>query len=300
VTTTLAQLAPAFAGLLIGYLLRRRGVLTETAGELLFRIGFYTCTPALAFSSLVQVSITAQLLLFPLMAIGVAGLAFGGGQFVSNRLRLSGTTKPTFVLACMIINSAFVLIFAQALYGAAGVARVAAFNAINLCITFGWAYAVAASNNPDHEGARFPIRKILLSPPLYSVAAGIAVNLANVEVPNAVMNTVDTFGAATVFILTIATGILFTPARTNLLLTAQAIGVRLVCGLAVGVGIIGAFDLSGMDKALVLMLSVTPVAFNCVTFASVENLDADFAAGALSVSLVSSLVLVTAIVLFFA
>ncbi len=297
-TATLAQLLPAFAGLFIGYLLRRRGVFNADDGSFLFRLSFYTCTPALTFSSLATASISAHLLLFPLMAVGVASLTFGGGWLVGARLRLSGVTKPTFVLACMIINSAFVLIFAQALYGDEGVARVAAFEAVNQCITFGWAYAVAARNNPDHKGSRFPIRKILLAPPLYGIAAGVAVNLTNVGVPSAVMNTANTFGAATVFVLTVATGILFAPTRTDFLLTAKAIGVRLVGGLAIGIGIIGAFDLSGMDKALVLMLSVTPVAFNCVTFASVEKLDADFAAGALSISLISSLVLVTAIALF--
>ncbi|MGH3544498.1 MAG: AEC family transporter [Mycobacteriales bacterium] len=298
--TTLAQLAPAFAGLFIGYLLRRRGVFSEADGAFLFRLSFYTCTPALAFSSLATVSITPQLLVFPLMAGVVASLAFGGGWLVGRRLRLTGTTRPTFVLACMIINSAFVLIFAQALYGDEGVARIAAFDAVNQCITFGWAYAVAAKHNPDHQGTTFPIRKILLAPPLCGIAAGVAVNLTNVTVPSAVTNTVTMFGAATIFLLTVATGILFAPTRTRLLLTAQAIGVRLVCGLVVGAAIIFGFGLDGMDATLVLMLSLTPVAFNCVTFASVEKLDAEFAAGALSVSLISSLVLVTAVALLLA
>jgi predicted permease len=53
-----------------------------------------------------------------------------------------------------------------------------------------------------------------------------------------------------------------------------------------------------MDRTIILLLGVAPVAFVTVTFASLENLDVDLATAVLSLSLAASLVLSLAVVLF--
>jgi predicted permease len=51
------------------------------------------------------------------------------------------------------------------------------------------------------------------------------------------------------------------------------------------------FRLDGIDRTVILLIGVAPVGFVSVTFASLENLDVRLAVNALSLSLVSSLVL---------
>jgi predicted permease len=48
----------------------------------------------------------------------------------------------------MIANSCFELPFIQALYGAEGVVRIAAFDAMNTPLTFSWACLMAAQGEP--------------------------------------------------------------------------------------------------------------------------------------------------------
>ena len=57
--------------------------------------------------------------------------------------------------------------------------------------------------------------------------------------------------------------------------------------------LIATLDSNGIDRAVVMLLGLAPVGFNAVTFAALEQLDADFAAEALSLSLLVSMVLLT-------
>lgn len=303
-TSIIAQLLPVFAGLFVGYALFQRKIAARSDGDFLFKVCYYVCSPALSFSTLATTEITAHLMVYPLVSVVVFTACYLVGWVAGRRFGLSGVRRPTFLLACMIINSAFVIPFAQALYGDDGVARVMVFQVFNQFLTFGVAYAYAAHSNPEHDEAVGPkhvaVRnKLLLSPPLLGILAGFAVNLGGWTVPSALMNAATLFGGATVFVLVIATGILFNPVVSDLALAVKVIAIRLACGLAVGAAAVVAFDLTGMDRALILMLSLSPVAFNAVTFASMEKLDAPFAAGALSISLVVSLAIATGIALVF-
>lgn len=299
-TAIVAQLFPVFAGLVVGYVLYLQGVAGRADGDFLFKVCYYVCTPALSFSTLATVQITKHLLVFPLAAFGIFTALYVAGWVAGKRFGLSGVRRPTFLLACMIINSGFVLPFAQAIYGDEGVARIVMFQLVNQFLTFGVGYAVAAHSNPNHHGSLGLAKKVLFSPPLFGVISGLLVNACGWTVPSALMNGANLFGGATVFVLTIATGILFNPTRNDFFLTVKVIVIRLICGLMVGALVIVGFDLSGIDRVLVLMLSLSPVAFNAVTFASMEELDAPFAAGALSISLLFSLVLTITVAVLFA
>jgi hypothetical protein len=72
---------------------------------------------------------------------------------------------------------------------------------------------------------------------------------------------------------------------------------RLGTSLLIGVGIIALFDLTGVERAVLLALCVAPVGFNTVTFASLENLDVRLATGTTSLSLIAGLVLVPGVLL---
>ena len=58
-----------------------------------------------------------------------------------------------------------------------------------------------------------------------------------------------------------------------------------------------AFGLTGVDRAVLLLLGVSPVAFVTVAFASLENLDTKLATSTLSLAMAARLVLSSGIVL---
>jgi predicted permease len=117
------------------------------------------------------------------------------------------------------------------------------------------------------------------------------------ELPQTVTDVADTFGSATGVLISLGIGVLFAPAWTELRRASLVVGTRLGTGLVVGVTIVVLFGLDGADRTIMLLLSVAPLAFVTVTFASLENLDVRLATSALSLSLATSLVLFLVVVL---
>ncbi|GAA1809179.1 hypothetical protein HC028_26035 [Planosporangium flavigriseum] len=135
---------------------------------------------------------------------------------------------------------------------------------------------------------------------IFPVAGVLAVStgyLAGVRVPAPIAGAVATFGSAAPMRIFLALGILFEPPDKGLRRAALIVAVRLVTGLAVAALIVLVLGLTGVDRMIVLLLGVAPVAFNSVIFASLENLDVRLALTALSLSLVASLILAVVVTL---
>jgi predicted permease len=197
VLTTVLRLLPVAVGMGTGFLLRRLTVAGPADGEFVFKLVFYVCLPALMFSSLSTAQLTGQALVFLLAAPLAVSAGYLAGRIVATKAPFTGTQIPVLLIACMMVNSGFELPFVQALYGAEGVARIAAFDAMNTTLTFTWAYYTAARGNPEHEGGGLLVNRLLRSPPLYGIAAGLLVNAAGVEVPQALDDLARTFGSVT-------------------------------------------------------------------------------------------------------
>ncbi len=289
---TLLKILPVLLGFVGGFLLRRFGVAQHRDGDFLFRLVFSICLPALIFTSLSTVQITAALAVYPLSSVLFTVVGFGLATLVSLRTRWSPTQTAVMVTGCMIANSGFELPFIQALYGAEGVVRIAAFDAVNTALTFSWAYLMAARGNSNRRrGGGALMKRLVRSPALWAIALGAAVNLLGVPVPNPIHDSLAVFGSATAIIIPLAVGILFQPSAGQFGKAALMIGVRLAAGMIVALGLILAFDLQGLDRTIMLLLGIAPIGFSTVTFASLEKLDERLAVTALSLSLSLSLVL---------
>jgi predicted permease len=280
-----------------GYLLRRLGAAEQRDGGFLLKLVFNICLPALLFTSLSTVRISGDLAIFPLAALLAMSTGYLAGRFVAAKARWVPTRTAVLLNSCMIVNTAYALPFVQALYGADGVARIAAFDAVHGPLTFTWAYYIAARANPRHSGRPVLLDPLVRSPPLYGIAAGLLVNLAGVHVPAALLGAFAAFGSTTPVLIFLALGILFEPLDRGLRRAAVIVGTRLATGISVAVAIVAIFGLEGVDRTVVLLLGTSPVAFNSAIFASLENLDVRLALNALSLSLVTSLVLAVVIVL---
>jgi len=291
VLDTLLRLLPVVLGMTAGYLLRRLGAAEQGDGDFVFKLVFYVCLPALMFNSLSSVDLTRALAVFPLAALVAVSTGFLVSRIVAGRVRWPATQTAVLVAACMSVNTGFELPFVQALYGADGVARIAAFDAVNTTLTFSWAYYIAARGNPKHAGGSLLLDRLVKSPPLYAIAAGLLVNLIGVPVPSSISGAIGLFATTTAVLISLAVGILFEPPGKGVGKAALIVGIRLVTGLAVAIAFVLIFRLQGIDRTVILLMGVAPLAFVSVTFASLENLEVRLAVNALSLSLVSGLVL---------
>ena len=293
VNHTSLALFPVIAGFAAGYLLRRTGSANSSDGQFLLLLNLLVCMPALMLRAVSRVPLDMELLVFPLSALLMvsAGRLIGG--FTVRRMHLE-QQGAILVMSFMVVNSAFALPFVEAIYGAAGVARLAAFDVVNNALVMTWVYAIAARAHPDggERGGRW-LGFVLRTPPIYAVLTGLLLNTTGTGVPAIAGGVVDVFAAASPLVISVGTGILLVSQHqaarraVAVSMTRPVVGLCLTALLAVVLG------LDGVDLGVLLLLGAAPVGFVVVTFASLERLDAELAAKCLTLSLLVSLALST-------
>jgi predicted permease len=294
------RLLPVVIGMAAGFLLRRLGMVDQRDGETVFKLVFYVFLPAVMFTSLSTVKLEGRIAIYPIAAAAIITAGYLAARLVAARARFDAIRAAVLLTGCMIVNTGFQLPFVQVLYGPEGVARIAAFDAVNTTATFTVAYLMAALGNPRHRGGSVLLGRLARSPALYAIAAGLLVNLTGVTVPAAISEPTAKFGSATALLIPVGIGILFDPLGGSLRKAAIIVATRLLTGLAVAAAIVLVLDLSRMDRTVVLLIGAAPLAFAIVTFASLENLDVRLATSALSLSLGVSLILSLVIIFVFA
>lgn len=85
--TTLFALLPVVAALVTGRLLRWQSLAGRAQGQLVFRVVFTVCLPALLFTSIARVQLTHRLAVFALAApvVVVAGYSVARGSSPGRR-----------------------------------------------------------------------------------------------------------------------------------------------------------------------------------------------------------------------
>src|SRR4051812_13986283 len=149
---TLLRLLPVIVGMTAGFALRRSGLADHRDGETVFKLVFYVFLPVVMFTALSSVELGGSLSLYPLAAVAIITVGYLIGRLTAARTRLDPVRAAVLVSTSMIVNTGFALPYVQVLYGAEGVARIAAFDAVNATVTFTFAYSVAARGNPVHSG----------------------------------------------------------------------------------------------------------------------------------------------------
>jgi predicted permease len=283
------KLLPAVLGLAAGFLLRRLGLLSQRDGETVFKLVFYIFVPAVAFISLAMTDLRAEFAVYPVAAVAMIVAGYVGGRVVAAKTRLDPVRAAVVVSSCMVVNTAFQLPFVQLLYGAEGVARIAAFDIVNTVATFTLSYLAAARGNPTSPGAPVPVDRLMKNPAIYAIVAGLLVNLTGLTLPAAVTEPLAAAGAVAAVLIPVGIGLLFDPVGNGTGKAALMVAARLVTGLAVAMSLVLAIGLAGVDRTVLLLIGVAPIVFAAVAFASLENLDVRLATNALSLSLMVSL-----------
>lgn len=293
----LLHVVPLFAGVAAGFALVRWGVATREHGRFVFVLAFHICVPALVFDAVSGTRLSGRVVALAFAALLAVAGGYAAGRLVGRRLDLAPPRMAVFLMACMIVNTGFTYPFVQAQLGDEGIARLVVFDLVNSALLLTWVYTIAVRANPGGGAAARTWRKLATSPPLWGFAAGLAVNLGDLRVPEVVTEVAALFAGPTSLLLTVGIGMLLRLERSELHVGVRAVATRLVTSLTIGLVVIAAFGLDGVERAVLLALCLAPVGFSTVTFASLEDLDVRLASGTVSLSLLASLVLVPAVLL---
>jgi malonate transporter and related proteins len=199
---SLILLLPDFSLILLGALLRRHLLAAENLWAGIERLVYFVLFPALLFNALATVPIEFASAL-PLFASGLAVLAAG---FVLGWLGhpLMGLSPIAFAsrLQCAYrFNTYIGIAVAGKLYGAAGVATMGALS--GLMVPFANLFAVGMLARHGQGGL---VRELVRNPLVIATLAGLACNLAGLELADPLQSFLRRLGDAAVALGLLAVG----------------------------------------------------------------------------------------------
>ncbi len=289
----ISQTLPLILVFFAAFALKKVKFLSSNDGSTLLKVVFYLGAPALIFQSISHVELdsnTALLGILPAVVI-VAGLL---ATMLVRKTALTSLSTKTFgalLLGAVIMNTGFLIPFVENLYGAEGVARLSIIDAFNGVVVFTLVYAIAVRMGNDKPDGKFIAKKLLLTPPIWALILALVVKLLDLTPPVAITDSLSLVARMVSPLVLIAVGLKFTPKIKKPALLAVPIILRLGLGYLVGFLFVKIFGIQGISAEIAILAAMAPIGFNSVTFSEMENLDEEFAASQLSISILLAILL---------
>lgn len=297
--TILVKLLPIFLFFFLGIVLNKVRFANPQNAEFLLQMVFFITLPALVLLKLPQTTVSTAKLYLPLINIAVNLACMLATLAVSRSLRISPKTLGAMLVSTMIANNVFMFPFIMAGFGEQGFVDAVLFDFGNGLTTASVTYLVAFRYGKGSEQSTLMLTKLLKSPLFWAFGIGIGMNVMSVGLPDALNRFLEAVGQMTSPLILIALGILFRPQFRKFSLVSLTIGIRIGVGLAVGTGLAWALGISGQTFAVVALCSAAPVGFMALTFASLADLDKDFASRVVSLSILLGVIYVPVLMYLF-
>jgi malate permease and related proteins len=255
------------------------------------RVVIHLTLPALIFLILARADLDGTLLLVP-----VAGLAIHAALLllVAGATRVWGMERPrsgALIVATAVGNTGF---FGLPLIAASGdgFSQAAAVMYDSLAtgiLTWTSTVAIASAYGRVEEGPRIDRRQVvrsLMLPPNWALVAGLAVNMAGVDLPEAAERPFEILGAATLPLTMVYAGLMLEGRGLHRLwgeltfVVVVKLGVATVIGYAIAV----ALGLEGDVLHTVVIMAAMPTAMMSLVIGAREGLRTDVLAGAVVVT----------------
>lgn len=290
VSDSFAAIAPVLGFFVLGLVLSRTGVASESDGHFLLRLLFLVALPSLTLVTLVNVDLRAEKALLPLgcALVNLAGLGLAWAHGVARKL-----PRPRFgaaVLAAMILNNAFLLPFVSAGFGEAGLADLILFDVGNALMVSLVAFPLAFRLGGFDRSVVDGVRRALSAPLTWAIAIGVVLSVTSAELPTVAAKFLSSLGALTGPMVLMALGILFRPSRDHAPEMLWMVSLRMIGGLLAGIVVVLLLGFDGDTRTIVLLAAASPIGFTALTLASMASLDAAAAARAVSASLLVGIV----------
>ena len=292
-----SKVIPIIIIFFLGYFLKKIKLFGSSTADTLLKIVFYVTLPALTFLSGSTAILTLKFFYLPIIAIAVVLIIFSVSFPLSKKFNLPKATQGTFIVGTLIMNTGFTLPFVLAAYGNQGLAIYTIFDFGNTLMIFTFAYYFAIKYG-NKENSKIQIKKFLLLPPIWGLILGITYNLLKFELHPTAINFLEIVGKPTIFLVILSLGIYFSPKVTNLGKMLTVFSLRIGLGMALGLLAVYLFNIEGIMRTLVVLFCGAPVGYNTLIFASLEELDKEFAASLVSISLLLGIIYVPILIYF--
>ena len=273
---------------LVGGSLRLSGLLGKIHAERLGLFVFSVTLPATILVSLDRVTFAPTAWKLPLAACLVTLPLVLVSWPIARHLDLARPTQGGFLLAIGCINSVyFAYPVALATFGDEGLAQAILFDLGQTAITLTALYALAVWHGTGASSARSALTRLLTSPPFWALTIMLAMKGAGLHLP-AWLHTILTpvhLMTTPLASLVLGLSISFTALRRTWRLTCLGVALRMLGGLLLGAAATWLLNLSGMERAVVILIAGMPSAVTAVIFATETGLDEDLVASIVALSI---------------
>lgn len=286
------KIFPLFLAFFIGIAAKHLKLLSKKDAPTLLKTVLNLSLPAVAILAINRMVLKLELIFIPISAViivfGIYFVTTGIGRFLS----LPKATFGSFLVGTLVANSAFALPFLAAAHGDQGLAMASLFDIGNSIMIFTFIYHQAVKYGDSAHSGKINWGKFLKMPPIWGMALALILKGFRVQFPVYAVNFLELMGNPTVPLVMISLGLYFEPSFKRLGYALLAVCIRMGLGLSIGFALAYLFGLSGLIKTVVISCSALPIGFNTLIFADLENLDREFAATEVSISMIVAMFLI--------
>ena len=272
---------PTFVVIVIGYIL---GKTTRIAMSSVVDVLFYVGFPALVFTSM----LSKEIVLLDASKVWAAAIIIMLGcgvvawiAFTIFRQKHSGLYIP--ILIMNTVNIPFPITYLA--YGSEGLIAATLFYIPSALLLFMLGVYIASAKH-----WRESIKEMLTVPPIYAALAGLLLNLFNVAVPELIIKPLDFIGMMAIPLVLLVLGYNISKVKiTSLPTTLLASFLRIGVGLLFGLLTVNLFNLTGILRSVVILVSAMPSAANSAILATKYKNEAELVSSVVFMTTIASL-----------
>ena len=275
-----------------GALAVKTGVLKPENKQALSNLLVYIIVPAMIINSY-RMEFSAEILRNLLAAFGMSILAILVGTAITLVLtaRKKDSRTPIFRFACIFSNAAYMgFPLISALFGSEGLLYASAFVTVfNILLwTMGYGFVSGSSS------AKEVVHSLVRTPVLYAVAAGLAIYLLQIPIPNLIAQPLELLAGMNTPLSMMITGMLIAAGSLKNIAADVHVwklaAVRMLLIPAVCLVLFSLLGFHGTAAQVVVLLECCPAAAITSVFAVQFGHDESFAAGSVVLTTLLSIV----------
>jgi hypothetical protein len=285
VPTTLQAFIVIFV---VGALLRSFAVLTKTHAEKLATLVFSISLPATILVSLDHTAFAPTAWKLPLAACLITLPMLLVSWLLGRLLRLPRPTQGSFLIATGCINSVyFAYPVVLATFGDEGLAQAVLFDLGQTTLTMTVIYGLAVWHGTASPTVRSAAARFFSAPPLWALCLILALKLGGLSLAPWLRALLTPVHMTTTPLASLVLGlsISFAAVRQTMLLSSLGVAVRMGGGLLLGLAAVFLLHLTGVERAIVIVVGAMPSAINTIIFAAEAHLDEQLVASVVALSI---------------
>jgi len=301
--TIVFSLAPIFLLILLGYAIRKRGLIDPAFWMPAERITYFVFFPALLISNIARIEFDF-LALGPMVIAVVSGILIVGGSVIALRpyITVSNPTFTSIFQGAVRPNSYVGIAAAVALFGDAGLTLIAIIISVGVPLVNFLSAIVLAYYVPQNDGrigfSRLAM-PVITNPLILACMAGIFLNVSGLGLPLVFGPLLDILGNAAlpVGLLAVGAGLHFQALRASMAVMGLTAATKILLLPLITYLALKAFGVEGLAASVAVIYAALPGSPSAYVLARQMGGDGELMAGLITLTTLISMVLMPMIVL---